>query len=175
MKKTEIISLSVIILGIYIILKSILDIVDQIIISMRYADGFRNYLPWILISLGIILLLVAIGYLLIIKSDSIAKFITKDSGDEHKVNYKVSKSEVLHLSIIILCLYFLVMLFPALFQAIYSFFSNFIYSYQDFRQLYAEQLMSILMYIAILLILLKSEQFSKWLEHIVFRDSNKDS
>jgi hypothetical protein len=168
MKKTEIIQLALIILGLSLIIRILINLMEQLSMFISISGEISiNYL-WVLIIIFLLTILILIGYFIITKSEIISKKIIKDENDS---NLKISldKSEVIHVSIVILSLYFLVKLFPSFINAFYIIILNFFVDYTRFRDLFPQQIWTLILYITILLILLNSRKFSIWLERKIMK------
>ena len=168
MKKTEIIQLALIILGLSLIIRILINLMEQLSMFISISGEIPiNYL-WILIIIFLLTILILIGYFIITKSEVISKKIIKDENDRN-LEISLDKSEMIHISIIILSLYFLVKLFPSFINAFYIIILNFFIDYTRFRDLFPQQIWTLILYITILLILLNSRKFSIWLERKIMK------
>jgi len=111
----------------------------------------------------ILLIFLLSGYMLVRKSGQISKKILTDD-DEQTLSVALNKSETMHVAIVILCLFFIVKLFPAFTNAIITIISTFIDDFLHFQEILPQQILSIVLYVSIFFILLKSKRFSAWLE-----------
>ena len=162
MRKNEIIQLALIILGTSIIVKVLISILDQIFLLFKFPNDIQGENFWIIIAIVVVLLILLFGIILIIKAKAFSKKILKEERNTESALI-VNKNDVLHISIIILCLYFLVTLLPSFLNSIYSIGYSFINEFHTFKSMIPSQLGSISLYIIIVLVFLNSNRFSRWI------------
>jgi hypothetical protein len=160
MTKREITKLALIILGISIIIRMLLELSNSLILNP--SDSYPA--PTILGMLVIMFILVASGCLLIIKSGYFSKIIFKNDNNS-KIEFSLKKQETIHLSIAILSIYFLVSLFSAFINNILDLITSITDGRSYFRNYIPRYILFILLYLLILLSLLKSKNLSKWIEN----------
>ena len=159
MNKKEIIQLVLVILGISVIVKTLINFVEQINLYARFPE--KHSVDFISIAIIVVsyLILILIGYLILNKSKTISEKIIRDE-DDHNLGISLNKNDIVHISIIILSLYFIVWLFPSFMSSIYIIIYEFIDDYQHFKEILPNQLWSIIIYITIIIVLFNSKQFS---------------
>ena len=155
-------------MGIGIIFRGMIFFTQQFTYFIRFSAEISNDMLQVLGIILILVLLTVIGFLIIFKSGVLAKKIVK-ADEEQGTNIALGKSEVLHLSIIVLCLYFLVTLFPSVFSAIYNVLFEFVDNYKKFREMLFQRIGIIIVYFFIILIITNSKRFSGWLEEKIMR------
>jgi len=163
MKKSEIVQLIIIILGVLIIYRIVINLVTQINMFIQFSGDFSDELTWIIITFVLVILIAFAGIFIIYKSKNISRKIVKDNPDD-QLKVALNKSDIIHLSVIAISLYFLVQLFPSFVGALYSFIINFINDFTMFLESYPQYIASILLYVIIFIVLVNSKQFSGWLE-----------
>ncbi len=168
MKKSEIIQLALIILGVSIIARTFETIAGQISMNIGHPDGLYSMYPWLLSFVSIMTILILIGYLIIKKSSTISKKIIKDESDL-KVEISLNRSEIIHISIVIISLLYIVKLFPSFISAVYMIILNFFDDYTFLKDIFPQQIWSIILYITIFVILINSNKFSIWLERKIMK------
>jgi hypothetical protein len=163
MRKTEIIQLVFIVLGISIIINALASLFEQITIYAKFSGETSIEFSWIAIGAVVLILIFLIGFLLIFKSGLLAKKISKDE-DVTAVNLTMSKNDVIHIAIIILCLFFAIKLFPSFLSTIYLVIMAFVNDFSRFKDLFPQQIWALILYLLILIILFNSHKFSNWLQ-----------
>jgi len=163
MNKTEIIKLALIILGITIIVRSFENLVGQIPLFLQLSSENDSMYIWILTLVALLIVLTLIGYFIIKKSDTISKkIIRNDEGSRTEI--ALNKLDLIHISTIILCLYFIVTLSPSFITSISTIIIDFFTDFNDFREILPQQIWTIILYITIFVLLANSKKFAIWIE-----------
>ena len=163
MKKTEIIQLALIVLGIGVIFRTFVYLIQQISVYIRltsvYSIGLMEIIG-VIVSMGFLIL---IGYLIITRSEILARKIFKKD-DVQNIDITLPKHDIIHIAIIIICLYFLISLFPSFLSALYTILFEFVDNYKKFKELLFQRVGTVIIYFVLLIILTNSKRFSIWLE-----------
>ena len=155
MTKRDITTLTFIVLGISIVAGMLVQLSNNLM--LKPPDSYSsNDLLGILI---IMLVLILFGGVLILKSGYISKIIFKDDNNS-KIEFSLDKHETIQVSIVILCLYFLVSLFPSLIDSITGLISIFTDERSYFYQFIPKHISLIVLYLLILMSLFKSSKVS---------------
>ncbi len=166
MKKSEIIQLALIILGILIIIRTIETLAVNTTILFRFQDMDQPVAGLIIGIVVMIVLMVVTGLFIIKKSEYFSKKIIKDEKDvEQKVS--LSRVEILTISIIILSLYLLITGFPLFLGSLFSLLTSFFNDFKLFKETLPGQTWNIVEYILTLLIFLYAKSVSVWIERKV--------
>ncbi len=163
MKKTEIIQLALVVLGIGIIFRTFVYLIQQISVYIRLTSAYAIGLMEILGVIFSMTILILLGYLIIARSEILANKIFKEENDQ-KIDIALSKSEIIHVSVIILCLYFLISLFPTFFSSMYIVLFEFVDNFKQFKELLFQRIGTLIIYFTIIVILTNSKRFSIWLD-----------
>ncbi len=160
MKKTEIVQLTIVILAISIIVQSTRTLFQQLAFSLRVGNNYQVDIVYLFILIFGSVLLFGIAGFIFYKSEKISKFIIKE---DKEINLSFDKDEIINLALVIMCLYFIIALFPSFFgsvqQLIFSFFDNYTY----FKDIYPGQIWILIVYVSIFVILRNSKKVSSWL------------
>lgn len=162
MKKTEIIQLALVILGISIIVKALLALVEQVGTFATFSENISNDYYFLIIEAAILVIIFFIGFILITRSGILAKKISPE-GKDSEVETKMEKADVMHVSIIILCLFFIIKLFTSFITAIYSVILAFFNDYVMFKDVLPDKVWTLIVYFAIVIVFMNSRKFSDWL------------
>lgn len=168
MKKTDIIQLSIIILGIYIIIQTLETLTVQAIVFLEYQDSYRNVTEWIFGFIGIFLVIAAFGYYIIWKSEYFSNKIIKEENEISNTTV-LTRSDTLTIAIIILSLYFLITGFMSVISNTILFTTTFFTDFKYFKESYSGPLLTILRYILVIIIFMKSKYISKWIENKIIK------
>ncbi len=167
MKKSEIIQIAFIILGIGIIFKTFLSLFEHLNFSFNYMNEYPSDYSFVLTILVIVALLIIIGLLLISKSKYLSKKVIKEESDEIQT-INLNKSDIIQISVVILCLYFIVIYSPEFISSISSVIINFTGDFNMYKEMLPKNIWSIILYISIFVILVYSKKFSNWLKQKIF-------
>ncbi|MCF8369479.1 MAG: hypothetical protein K9G76_10590 [Bacteroidales bacterium] len=162
MKKTEIIQLTFIVLGILIIVRTILATGDQLSMMIKYWENPSSSFEWVIPFVIVFLVLLSMGYILIRNSRQFANRVIMDEEETGKI--VLQKSDIFQISLVILCLYFIVTLFPAFISTAFYLLVNFFNDFALFKEIWQQQIWTLLLYIFLFISLLYSRKFSIWLE-----------
>ncbi len=167
MKKSEIIQIAIIILGICIIFRTLLSVFEQLSYSFKFISEQPTDYNLIFVLLAVIALLIIIGVLLIYKSEYLSKKVIKDD-DIESTSTNLNKSEIIQISIVILCLYFIIIYSPGFISSISNIIFNFVNDFRVYQEMLPKNIWSIILYISIFIVLVNSKKFSAWLEQKIF-------
>jgi hypothetical protein len=160
MNKSDIIHLALIILGITIIIRALLSIVEQIGFYSTFSEEISNDYNWLIIqAIGLAIVLI-IGWYFIMRSSPLSKRLAKGN-DQHQQQINMDKNEIIHVAVIILCLFFVVQLFGSFFNAVYSVIQGLFDRYSGDH--YPEHLWILILYFSLIFILIHSKKFSTWM------------
>lgn len=162
MKKSELFQLAFVILGISIIVNDLLSIAEQINFVSKFPkdDAANIFVFWGFLILFIVFLL---GILLIIKSKYFSKLILSEKEDS-EYDVTIVKQDLLHVSIVVLDIYFMIKFLPSVFGTIYSIFKAFIFNLNYIKPEIQHQFGILLMYSFLILVLFYSKPFTVWLQ-----------
>ena len=163
MKKSEIIQLALIIFGILIIIRTLETMTVQTTMIIGYQDNYGSMTSWIFAFIGVILFMTLIGYLIIRKSEYFSKRIIREE-NEGKESTILTRSETLTIAIIILSLYFIITGFPTFIGSSFTLLTSFFSDFKSFKEILPGQLWPIIQYFLIILIFMKSNYISYWIE-----------
>ena len=159
MKKTEIVQLVFIVLGITLMLNIILTITQQLSL-FRNQEGFplEVLIPFLVSAL----LFALLAYLLILKSKFFAKKIIR-AEEDGEVNLSIPKYEVLQLSVVIISLVLLIKLFIPFFSAVVQMAQFFIDDYPYFKEVFPTQMGTVMFYGILVFVFYHSKAIAQWL------------
>jgi hypothetical protein len=163
MKKIEIIQLVLIVLGISVIINALVTLFEQLTIYSKVYGEPSFEFSLITIQAAILIIIFIIGYILIFRSDFLAKKISKDENST-PVSISIRKDDVIHVSIMILCLFFMIKLLPSFLSTLYMVIMAFVNDFSMFKDLFPQQLWVPILYISIIIILINSNRFASWLQ-----------
>lgn len=168
MKKSEIVQLALIIFGILIIIRTLETITTQTSIMFGYQDNNKFIASWIFTLIGIVIIMTLIGYLVIRNSKFLSKKIITDK-DENENNKStiLNRNEVITISVIILSMFFLITGFLSFISSLFTLLSSFFSDFKSFKEILPGQLWVIIQYVLIILIFMKSNYISNWIERKV--------
>jgi hypothetical protein len=160
MTKRDVISLALIIVGISIISNVLINVATRLIMfPLEFYTANDSY--WIFI---IVLALILIGLFIILKAASISKIIVKQENND-KIEFSLTKTDTIQVSIIVLCLYFLVSLFPSTIDDI-SQLVSIIFQYRtNMNEFIPKHILSIVLYLIVIISLVKSRKVTMWIEN----------
>ena len=166
MKKSEIVQLALIVIGILIIVRTIETLVNQsrIFFGFQAWDTIPGWLYLLIIS-AVILMIVA-GFLIIRKSEYLSKKIIKEEA-EGKVSTTLNRSEILTISILILSMYFVITGFPSFMSSLFSLGGMFFDNFKLFKEMLPKQIWRLIQYLIVVLIFLKSKYISHRIEKTI--------
>ncbi len=166
MKKSEIVQLALIVIGILIIVRTIEALVNQarIFFDFQVWDTIPGWL-YLLIFSAVILMIVA-GFLIIIKSEYLSKKIIKEEA-EGKVSTTLNKSEILTISILILSMYFVITGFPSFMGSLFLLGSMFFDNFRQFKETLPKHVWVLIQYLIVVFIFLKSKYISHRIEKTI--------
>jgi hypothetical protein len=167
MKKTEIIQLSLILFGLFIIYRTIETITVQTSIILSYDNGFDSIYSVLFGFTVVIILLTFAGFFLIKKSAGLSKRIVKEKNEENRTTI-LTRFDTINIAIVILSLYFMISAFPRFIGSTYTLIDLFITDYKSFKEFFPAQLWTIIQYMLIIFIFTKSNYISKWIEEKLF-------
>ena len=159
MKKRELLDLIIIVVGILTVVKAFVVLIEELIEkTFNY-----NYIKDSFWPFTFTFVLMFLGFFLMLKPHIISKFIIK-SGDNDKIELSLKRNDIIHVTIIVLCLYFSVSLLPDLLSQLnLIFFEIFDNKPIDFTFL-PREIGLLILYFSIIFILIYSRKFSLWLE-----------
>ena len=168
MKKSEIVQLALIVIGILIIVRTIETLVNQsrIFFGFQAWDTIPGWLYLLIIS-AVILMIVA-GFLIIRKSEYLSKKIIKEEA-EGKVSTTLNRSEILTMSILILSMYFVIMGFPSFMASLFSLGGMFFDNFKLFKEMFPKQVWGLIQYLIVVFIFLKSKYISLRIERVIMK------
>ena len=168
MKKSEIVQLALIVIGILIIVRTIEALVNQ----ARIFFGFQDWgtIPgWIYpLIFGTVILMIVAGFLIIRKSEYLSKKIIKEEA-EGKVSTTLNSSEILTISILILSMYFVITGFPSFMGSLFSLGGMFFDDFKLFKEMLPQKIWWLVQYLVVVSIFLKSKYISHRIEKNIMK------
>ena len=168
MKKSEIVQLGLIVIGILIIVRTIETLVLQTVMTLSYMGKVELKSAWILAIIGAIALVIVVALLIISKSEYLSKRLVKNE-NEGDVSTILSKSDILTMSILILSMYFVITGFPNVIGSLFLLASLFFDNFELFKETLPKHIWSIVQYLFVVLIFLKSKSISGWIERSIMK------
>lgn len=162
MKKSEILQIALVVLGVFIIIRTFETFAFQINMIATLDDGYGSMGYWIFAYIGIIVIMTLIGFLLIRKSGYFSKKLIKIENDDDKI-LKISRNEIVSISIIIMCLHFMITGFTGFAGAITTLITSFFTDFSEFKEILPGQTWYLLQYILVIILFINSEKFSNWI------------
>lgn len=170
MKKSEIIQLALIILGILIIIRTLETLTVQTSILFGYQDNNEAIMSWIFTMIGIFILMILAGYLIIRNSENLSKRIVQDeSGDEKREVTILSRIDILTITIIIFSMYFIITGFVSFISSFITLFSAFFSDFLTFKEIVVTQLAMVVQYLLIIVIFFKAKDIASWIDRKILR------
>jgi len=163
MKKVEIIQLVLIVLGISVIINALVSLFEQIALYSKFSGENSIEFFWVAFGTVVLVLIFTIGFLLIFTSAFLAKKVSMDE-DTSDISISMSKNDLIHVSIIVLCLFFIIKLFPSFLSTVYLIIMAFVNDFTMFKDLFPQQVWVPILYLSIIIILINSHKFSNWLQ-----------
>lgn len=164
MKKTEIVQLVFVVLGITLMLNIVLTFTQQLSLFRNQNSLPVDVLIPFLVSA---LLFGLLAYLLILKSGFFAKKIIRAEEDQ-EVNLSIPKYEILQLSVVIISLVLLIKLFIPFFSAVVQMAQFFIDDYSYFKEVFPTQIGTVIIYGILIFIFYHSKAIAQWLNRKFF-------
>ena len=164
MKKSELLRIVLIVFGLSTLVYAIKNFSEQIIfLSSMPEDVVKSFY---FIAFGgytlatLVLLLVA--YILIFKSEGLAKRIIKLKNDD-ELQILITKEDAIQCSLIIISLFIIISHFPRFISIIYSILYSFIDDFVYFNEVLPDNIGFIIIYILSFFIIPYSKQISLWI------------
>jgi len=165
MRKSEIIQLALIIFGILIIVRTLETMSVQTSIMLNYQNNNEAIYSWIFAFIGVILLMTVVGYMIIVKSEYLSGKIIKDKDESESVKSTVlTRNEAITIAVIVLSMYFIITGFPAFISSSFTLLTSFFSDFLSFKEIFPGQIWGIVQYFLIILIFMKSNYISDWIE-----------
>jgi len=174
MKKSEIIQIAITILGILVMIRTLEALSVQMSSLFSYSKALDVPDYWLAIFVGMFLLMLLIGYFIIKHSSYFAKKIVKEDTNFVKP-IDLSKRDIISIAIVIISLYHLIFYFTGFVSTLYSLFMAFTSDFQYFNVMFPDQIWRVLQYILVVIVFLKANSISKWIEHKIFGQEKSDS
>ena len=162
MKKSEIIQIALIVLGVLIIIRTFETFAIQTSMIVNSEGGYGGTGYWIFTYIGVIIIMALIGFFLIRKSGFLSKRLIKKENDDITF-LKISRTDIITISVIILSLYFLITGFPRFIGSLATLLTSFFTDFSDFKEILPGQTWFLLQYISVVIIFINSEKFSEWI------------
>lgn len=163
MKKSEIIQVALIILGVIVIIRTLETFATQTSMIVSSDGGYGQVGYWIFTYVGVIIVMTLIGYFLIKKSKFFSKRLIKTENDDNII-LKISRTDIITISVLILSLYLLITGFPSFTGSIAILLTSFFTDFKNFNEILQGQTLYLLQYVLIAIIFINSERFSEWIE-----------
>ncbi len=164
MKKTELLSIILIIFGLNTFIYGVVNVTEQYVTLTSIQRSQNETLPIIMLIgfLGASVIIFLISYFLIFKSDAISKKILKKDGDLN-IQILISKDDAIQIFLIIVSLFILLSRFPAFLGSISSIIMNFFKDNIPHNNFRAQDIGTICLYIFCFVVLTNSKQITNWL------------
>jgi hypothetical protein len=170
MKKTEIIQLALIVLGVLVIVNAFETITYQLSMMVGFEENRSELISWILIFTGVLLLLGVLGFVIINYSDSLAQKMIKED-KELSISAEFNRIDILSVAIIILSLYFLLTSLPTIIFSLYSLLTSFFGDFVLFKEILPNHALQLIQYLVFIIIFIKANSIAGWIEkRILFRE-----
>jgi hypothetical protein len=162
MKKTDVIQIALVIIGILIITKTFNSFILQIGLYTRPNSDFDTNSFFIFTFIIAMIFVIIIGTWVIRNSNYLSKKIIKEELDQLE-SINISNSELLTNLIIILSLFFLITGFPSVIGSLIFLTTSFFINYTGLNEVIIGYILKIVQYLFLILLFIKAKYISNWI------------